>query len=206
MEWIFKFEKASPDHNGAISRDFSLWIRCFCCLLIVFHHYGHLVFRISPDSNYIFRILANWGGIAGVGVFFFLSGYGISESYRIRPLSISQILKQRYWKLIWPILIVNSIYLIVRYFLGMNQIDSLLSLGRAIVNFKSVDGALWFIEVLFFCYAIYYLYGLIKLRLLKGHNSFKITDLLILGFSYLLFHLELPKLSKKNKSTHGTKL
>lgn len=111
--------------QGVISRDFSLLIRGICCLLIVVNHYFSLHYSLYSSTNIIVKFLALYGGVLGVGVFFFLSGYGITVSSNNKLLSFKQILHQRYWKLIWPILIINTAYLIIRYFYGMNNFHTI---------------------------------------------------------------------------------
>ncbi|MDE6235030.1 MAG: acyltransferase [Muribaculaceae bacterium] len=163
------------EKQGIISRDFSLWIRGICCLLVVIHHYANLYESVAEYTPVIWKIFSSIGGFLGVGVFFFLSGYGVTESSKSKLLTFSQILKSRYWKLLWPILIVNSIYLIYRY-LTFSTIDILNHDPSYYgINLKGVDRALWFVEVLFYCYALFYIYCWIGNCIRKPDSSIKLV-------------------------------
>lgn len=146
--------------NGKISKDLTTLLKGLCCLLVGLHHFSRIMVEQRGSSNPIYILLASQGGNIGVGLFFFLSGYGLMESSKKKSLSLKEILKKRYWKLIWPILIINIVFLLLKkssifhtYELGKEKSNFFLEL----FNFEGVDAVLWFINVLFVCYAIFYI-------------------------------------------------
>lgn len=143
--------------EGVISKDFSMLLKGLCCILVGLHHYARIAVEQDGSTNVLYILLASQGGNIGVGLFFFLSGYGIMESAKKRLPTVKEVLVNRYWKLLWPILTLNILYLIIAG--ARNPVDSsdLHSLMSSIVDFKSVDPVLWFIEVLFACYAAFYI-------------------------------------------------
>ena len=143
--------------DGRISKDLTTLLKGLCCILVGLHHFSRIMVEQRGSSNPFYILLASQGGNIGVGLFFFLSGYGLMESSKKKPLSIKEILKKRYWKLLWPIVIINTLFLLILRIPGINvNTEHYNNLLIEVFNFESVDVVLWFINVLFVCYAIFY--------------------------------------------------
>lgn len=155
MKIPFRLTK-SINNSGILNRDFTFIIKLFCCLLVGLHHFARIKVEQQGSTNIIYILLASQGGNVGVGLFFFLSGYGLMESFNIRRLSFREILIKRFWRLFWPLLIINIIFLFGIKFFDNESIKNIEFSLENIINFKKVDGVLWFIEVLCMCYIIFY--------------------------------------------------
>ena len=155
MHLSYKIRR-TDNFDGTISKELSMCLKGICCILVGLHHFARIAIEQQGSTNIFYILLASQGGNIGVGLFFFLSGYGLMESARTRTPSVKEIIIKRYWKLLWPILVVNILYLIICSIQGSSWLNSSKTLIWAILDFKSVDPVLWFIEVLFICYAIFY--------------------------------------------------
>ncbi len=147
METIIHKNKT---HNGSLSPSFTLLLKGLCCLLVGFHHYARIKVEQFGSINPLWMLLAHHGGNIGVGLFFFLSGYGLQESAYRKRLSVKEIVRYRFWKIYWPLLVVNVVFVILTT--SLKDID----LWDLFINFKSIDLVLWFIEILFGCYIVFY--------------------------------------------------
>lgn len=98
-----------------------------------------------------------------MALFFFLSGYGLSESERKHHLSFINFIKKRFWKLYKPILIVNTLHYIGIQASHYSQTKSWasISLGN-ILLIDNLDYYLWFVSVLFVCYLLFAISSQIK--------------------------------------------
>lgn len=143
--------------DGTISKKLSMLLKGLSCVLVGLHHYARIAVEQHGSTNIFYILLASQGGNVGVGVFFFLSGYGLMESAKKRSPSIREIIIKRYWKLLWPLLVLNILYLVICRIQGSIIFDSPHALIWAVADFKSVDPVLWFIEILFACYAVFYI-------------------------------------------------
>lgn len=144
--------------NGNLSIALTQVLKGICCILVGLHHFARILVEQHGSHNPIYLLLQSQGGNIGVGLFFFLSGYGLYQSSIKRRLGVKEIFAKRFWKLYWPILIVNGIFIFIT-----NQIGSF-RLFDYLINFKSIDGVLWFVEILFGCYAIFYLIQMPKMQ------------------------------------------
>lgn len=169
--------------DGSISKVFSSLLKGLCCILVGLHHFSRIMVEQNGSTNPFYILLASQGGNVGVGLFFFLSGYGLMESSKRKTLSIKEILEKRFWKLLWPILVVNIIYLgLVRLSIFIPDIGYTKSKNILIdiFSFESIDAVLWFINVLFVCYTIFYISEACR-------NKYSNIVFYGLGTCYLLF-------------------
>lgn len=142
--------------DGILSRDLTLIVKCCCCLLVGLHHFARIKVEQQGSSNPIFILLASQGGNVGVGLFFFLSGYGLMESAKRHTPTFIEIIRRRFFRLVYPIFVVSICYILFVKYVYPGHILSELSLEN-IYNIKKLDPVLWFIEVLFSCYVIFYI-------------------------------------------------
>lgn len=170
----------NPD--GILNRDLTFVIKCCCCLLVGLHHFARIKVEQQGSSNPFYIILASQGGNIGVGLFFFLSGYGLMESSKIHRLSFFDIIKKRFWRLFWPILLVNIVYVLALFLYKSGDGNTYNLSLEAIIDFKKIDPVLWFIEVLFACYIAFYISISVSNELIRNIVLYGLGALLILFY------------------------
>ena len=142
--------------DGSISRGWTLLIRVLCCLLVGLHHFSRIQVEQNGSHNPIYILLASQGGNVGVGMFFFLSGYGLMETSKKYHLTFKEIINKRFWRLIWPILVINIAYFCICGMIGADIETSHEKWLMRVIDFADTDAVLWFMNVLFVCYTIFY--------------------------------------------------
>ncbi|NWK54838.1 acyltransferase [Verrucomicrobiaceae bacterium N1E253] len=205
-----------------ISKKEGTLIRALAILAIVFHNYLHLVESLPGENEFnyraekaqalihglrdtpwdCFRILASYFGHYGVQIFFFLSGYGLSIQYRLKPSSWWAFQKRR-WAGIYPAILVAALgYLIydslrldpstVIQTEGLNLIRQIIGVSNFIPdNIYHPIGPWWFIGV------ILQFYLLVPLILKWTSRHGNRTLYIIIGLSMLSEYLLGPVLAKQ---------
>lgn len=171
MEAIIHKNKA---RNGSLSPSLTLLLKGLCCLLVGFHHYARIKVEQLGSTNPVWLLLAHHGGNIGVGLFFFLSGYGLQESAYRKRMSVKEIIRYRFWKIYWPLLVVNIV------FVALTTSLKDINLWGLFVNFKSIDPVLWFIEILFGCYIVFYCAQSIADKTLRNITLYGLGALLLI--------------------------
>ena len=129
-------------------------------ILVVLHHFVCCM----PDAwDFIpYRPIVFFAGSAGVSVFFFLSGFGIMESERNSHLDFRAFIRRRFLKIYLPVLLVTALWL----GFGSIFVPGVLIPGEQhsflynlFINFG--DPVFWFVQVLLWLYAGFYLFTLI---------------------------------------------
>lgn len=128
-------------------------IKGILCVMVMFHHFsGWFV-----DQNIIIYTFSHIGSFI-VGMFFFLSGYGLSKSDLKKKPGFKLYIK-RFLRIILPYWICEIVYLIVHFVFnvgldaevnGVNLIKSVFTIGE-IVSFS------WYVTATLAVYLIYYL-------------------------------------------------
>ena len=137
-----------------ISKDLSNIIKGLSCLLIVAHHFC-LRLDGRDSDNLLVHFIGARGGVIGLAVFFFLSGWGLSESQKKNKYPFIVFVSRRLSKIFIPLFITNIIYYFV--LLLNNQISfNLSNLLLTAFNLKLYDGALWFCNTILIFYLIFY--------------------------------------------------
>ena len=137
-----------------ISKDLSNIIKGLSCLLIVAHHFC-LRLDGRDSDNLLVHFIGARGGVIGLAVFFFLSGWGLSESQKKNKYPFIGFVSRRLSKIFIPLFITNIIYYFV--LLLNNQISfNLSNLLLTAFNLKLYDGALWFCNTILIFYIIFY--------------------------------------------------
>lgn len=132
-----------------LNKEQSLKGQLLCILLVIFHHWA----QKSNLNNLEFLVFLKYiGGCACCG-FFFLSGYGIYESYLKNPVTWqSSFIKKRFVKILFPFFIISSLYYIVYIFTtetNFNIITCILSILG--IDIKA-NGHFWFMQFLILFY------------------------------------------------------
>ena len=144
-------------------------IKTFMALAIIL---GHLSVRVSSAWIQPFRF---WGA-PFVSMFFFISGYGVWQSFLSNHgLSFSSTMK-RIWKIVLPYLFtVLLYYTIVRLPSGEFNVDVL----EAILTGTSKQSHLWFVFAIIYLYLTFFLCTRLRRRRAIILSLFAITALTI---------------------------
>ena len=137
-----------------IGKDISNIIKGISCLLIVAHHFCSWLDGKGID-NFFVHFIGVRGGVIGVTIFFFLSGWGLSESQKKNKYPLAVYAKRRLSKVFIPLLLTNIIYISI--LLVFKKIHfSVPTLLLKSLNLKLCDGVLWFCNVILFFYLVFY--------------------------------------------------
>lgn len=152
-------------------------------MLICVVHYAGWLLANDQTSNIVYWAIASNGGYAGVSIFFFLSGYGLSESENKKHLALDQFITRRFWKIYKPFLLVNAICVPVLGYFGAVNVDGTGDFIFKVLGLSAYDPNMWFIKVLFLLYGSFYLASLITDR------NYRFVLILLLTVIYLLVAL-----------------
>lgn len=113
-------------------------------IAVIIHH----ISQITKDLNllYLFFYIGN----ITVGIFFFLSGYGLAIQLSKNKNYLNGFWKNRIHRLIIPFIVTNIIFIFAAYYHGANY--SLLDIVFYIVGIKLIDPFAWYIPVIFWLY------------------------------------------------------
>ena len=154
-------------------------VRGLACILIVLHHFCAKLMGMGY-SNFLINLIGLRGGVTGVTVFFFLSGWGLSESQLRHRYDAWTFAKKRLIRVFIPLVFTNLIYYpFVLWSQGksFNWADFILNA----LNIHPIDGVTWYCNVLILFYFLFYISFLFKK---KGHIAASITVLTVLYAIY----------------------
>lgn len=132
-----------------LSREYTDFLKIISALLVVVGHYASVSIVQGWSSIPIWKVIASQAVFIGVSVFFFLSGYGLSESDSKCHLSLTKYVKKRFLKIYKPVLLITILWLAIEYIL-MDRTCGLHSVYDLFWGFD--DCVLWFIKILFGLY------------------------------------------------------
>ena len=116
-------------------------------LMVVFSH-------IAPIVDFgIFSELNNYGPIA-VGMFFFISGYGLLKSLLCKDDYLQQFLYRRFSKLLPPILIVTLCFVSIKI---VWQEEKLVDMVSLLANGFTLSPNAWYVYVIILYYLMFYI-------------------------------------------------
>jgi peptidoglycan/LPS O-acetylase OafA/YrhL len=149
--------------------------------VIMFLHIGN-----STEGGILISAFALVGYVA-VGIFFFISGYGLMKNYMMKGTAyLSNFLSKRLLPIIIPYAIVNFIYLLYQF-----VDEGLISVKGFLVSFINGDPMVrfsWYvIAILFFYIAFYISFKFVKTTKLSLLLFFTITVGYILGCRYVQY-------------------
>lgn len=147
-----------------LSINYTDFLKIVSALLVVIGHYASGTLAQGSTSP-IWWALASQCGYIGVAVFFFLSGFGLSESDSKHHLSWMNFIKKRFWKIYKPVLLVTILWLVIEYCF-MNKPFGGNVLYDVLWGFD--DCVLWFVKILFGLYASFYLFSELRIREYKN--------------------------------------
>lgn len=114
-------------------------------------------------------------GYIVVGIFFFLSGYGVALGYKRRTNYMKGFLKKRFISLFIPLLLTNIIYLAVHFVL-FNEKFTVLEILEYLCGIKLLNSVAWFIRVLMILFIFFWF----CIKICKGNLKYVIIVLTVL--------------------------
>ncbi|QVK17643.1 acyltransferase [Mycoplasmatota bacterium] len=178
-----RLNKSYTEVNDVLSQNNSIKIKGFFSVIIVLHHLS-----LFTDMGLVFSCFSILG-IESVGVFFFISGYGLMTQYINKEDYLESFIKKRIPKLLFPYIITIVIYIFFYNITGevITTFDVILSLfnGEPIVAFS------WYVLATLVFYIIFYIiallfqrsYNMIIVSMFLGMVVYAIICI-ILGYGY----------------------
>ena len=142
----------SDGHDDHFSREWTYRLKGVLAIIIVLHHLSQYCY-IEGIAGVFLRQFCPWG-IYVVGIFFFVSGYGLMTQYKLkRDEYVRHFLSKRFGKL-FPAFIL---FLIIRKILNYFQVTNY-SLWEELETFILTGNGfcMWFIPALFLFYLLFY--------------------------------------------------
>ncbi len=141
----------------------------------------HLIVFFLDVTN-VLGLAATFGG-TGVHIFFICSGFGLSLSYKYRPLKWIEFLKKRFFKVYIPYIAVVVVSFFIPFmYTGEDRVAALLShvfLYKMFVpEYMSSFGLqLWFVSTIIQFYLVFHL--LVKVKIRWGNKTFFLFSCII---------------------------
>lgn len=143
------------ESNG-LSIEVSQELKGVAILMVVLSHIGY--FLVS-DTRFLFPLSVAAG--VGVNLFLFLSGFGLTASFRKSNASIWQNYTRRLSKLFIPMWLVLSIFVALDYFL-LGKSYSLSYLAKSALGlftsadlYRDINSPLWYFTLIVFYYLLF---------------------------------------------------
>ncbi len=147
-------------NSFSIDRHITDLVKFLASLLIATGHYlGY--FSTIEKVNLFHKIILAQGGLLGVALFFFLSGYGLMKSEQKCHLSAILFIKRRILKVYLPVLVSAIIWVPIKNLINGHFIDNLYKIPLDII-WGWGDGILWFVKCLLILYVEFYLYAWVR--------------------------------------------
>lgn len=148
--------------TSKLSRNYTNFLKIVSALMVALGHYSQQSIAHNWSSSPIWQVLADDGGRSAVAIFFFLSGYGLSESDNRQHLSFGDFVRRRFLKIYLPVLLVTAMWIAVEIaFLGKPLVWRTLPFD---LFWGFDDGVLWFVQTLFVLYAAFFLHTDLMVR------------------------------------------
>ncbi len=152
-----------------LTKNTSDTLKLVAALIIAVFHFSQEVHANKMTDCFLYYVHLDFLSYMAVGLFFFLSGYGLMESERKSHLSFRAFVKNRFFKLFYPIALVTVIWLVASSFL-METSPFLMSnkfyegmpcvhIGDVMIDFG--DDVLWFVKVLAVQYLMFFVFSAI---------------------------------------------
>ena len=179
MFLVILFPSRITKQKQNVSYNFTTTVKGILALNVVL---CHLSFYFS--NSHLLPLFLKIGE-ASVGVFFFLSGYGLTKNYVTKDDYYIGFISKRISKVVIPYLIISAIYWFYYYlngdFYGLKKIFDDLLVGEPLVIYS------WYIIDIIFLYCFYYLFmSIIKKRVVLFLLANSIITII---FGFLLYLL-----------------
>lgn len=146
----------------------SIAIKGVCSLLIILHHLSMVIDYNPHNYTFNFSQFNSWGSLI-VGVFFFISGFGLTKNVTLYNNPIKS-LSKRLYKVLLPLIITSLIYLTLIYIFDEINIQ----------NFMLPNS--WY------CYTIMFYYIVFFLSIMITTNKLKILSInIVISLFFVLY-------------------
>lgn len=162
---IYHGNKINHSNPVLIDSKMSVMIKAMAIISVVVCHVG-----LNTGS----RIFTPLGGI-GVFIFFFISGYGLSESFKVN--GNNAFFKKRISKVIVPYYIVILLFILYNY-PNISYVDAI----KYFLLILLPSGMFWFIPYVCLWYILFYIVSIIKNKYIKIACFYIISVLMLLLF------------------------
>lgn len=154
-----------------LNKEQSLKGQLLCILLVLLHHWAQ---KSNLNNIEFLGFLKYIGGCACCG-FFFLSGYGIYESYLKNPLTWrSSFIKKRFGKVLFPFFIISGLYYLVYIFTTHTNFNITICLLSILgIDIRS-NGHFWFMQFLILFYI-----GIYIISYITSNNKLQLFYIII---------------------------
>lgn len=162
-----------------ISKDSTSVLKGFAALWVIVYH-------LSQLTDFVINPYIHITGQMHVGLFFFLSGYGLAISLRKNKMKFfTGFWKKRSVNVLVPFIIINVIYVFAfRYFYEWHN-ETLFLILKYVLGLKLINPQAWYVVTQFILYVIFY----ISFKLATDNKNFKFVVLLFLYFLYVVYEL-----------------
>lgn len=149
---VYKFEyKKEGQYEDYLSKDYCICLKGICALLVLFHH-------LSQNTHSFGLLWNRFPLMSGVvGIFFFLSGYGLYQSVIHDPHYLDLFWSRRLPALLIPFAYVSVLYFAAHNLLEPEQQISLFSFLTNLFGPHSVVTFSWFVTAILLFYAVFYI-------------------------------------------------
>lgn len=179
------FISERKDYRGLNSFDVAttLPLRGLLALLIVSHHLGQNS-EIYPLSDFMAGI-----GAPIVAVFFFISGYGLSISYKAKGAAyLDNFLKKRLGKLLPKFVVLTVVMMIIYHFFSDNSLE--IQLIKFIKQGWTPLPNSWFIYAIVYVYISFYICSLCVKDSCRLGISFTVASVLYIWLTCNILHFQ----------------
>lgn len=168
---IYKINKRS-DSDLYLNVDVTTSLKGLSIIIIIIHH----IIQKNTDFILLFPFL-NFGCI-GVSMFFLLSGYGLTVSYKNKKTYMNRFLIKKFFKLYSPFLVIYILFLAISI-LNRNNISFKLIIFN-LLTMSYPTQIMWYLKIQLLMYIIFYFIYKTKLEDYK-----KAIFILIFIFIYI---------------------
>lgn len=150
----------------AIDRNLTNMVKFAAAVTVVLHHYSQYVSHNNLSDSIVYDFFNLYGGYFAVGVFFFLSGFGLMESEKKKHLELVPFLKKRWLRVYIPVLLVTVIWMLVRQWLPEKVVLPRSGVIGVLYDFLwgFGDSYLWFVRVIIFLYAAFAVFAQVRVK------------------------------------------
>lgn len=146
-----------PGEINFISRSSSNILKLIAAFLIVLHHYCQYLCANNISDNFIVKFFAAFVGYIVVSLFFFLSGYGLSESENKRKSdTFISFARRRLISVYFPFIIINLITLFSYQVLNIKHYTLIEAINN-ITGISLIDSVTWFVRIILLFYIFFYI-------------------------------------------------
>lgn len=155
--------QAKPAKRGSWHEDFmslsvTKGILGICAIFIVLHHMAQALDRNAGALAGLAEL-----GVCFVGLFFFISGYGLYKSLLIKPDYLKGFFRRRLSAVLVPYFIVNLVFLL--FCLAMGDRYTPGELVAHLTGWKMLNTHMWYvIEIALFYILFYVIFRFVKIR------------------------------------------